>query len=82
MNCWAIGENGLTAWNIAAENGKKEILEKLWSWGREEQINLKDELLGHRRKWTNCLFQTSGDRQKGNSIRIVLKYRSESKPQK
>jgi len=36
---------GLTAWNNAAWNGKREILEKLWFWGREVQTNLKDSLL-------------------------------------
>jgi hypothetical protein len=37
--------NELTAWDIAALNGKKEILEKLCCWGRELQVNLKDDLL-------------------------------------
>jgi ankyrin repeat protein len=36
---------GQTAWNLAARNGKKKILEKLWSWGTEEQVNLKYDLL-------------------------------------
>jgi hypothetical protein len=35
------GIDGLTAWNIAAENDKKEILESLWVWGRDLQVNLK-----------------------------------------
>jgi len=26
-------------------NGNKEILEKLWGWGREVQVNLKEDLL-------------------------------------
>jgi hypothetical protein len=37
--------NGQTAWNIAARDGNKKILEKLWGWGREVQVNLKDDLL-------------------------------------
>ena len=37
--------DGKTAWYIAAEKGNKEILEKLWCWGREVQVNLKDDLL-------------------------------------
>ena len=32
------------AWDVAAEKGNKEILEKLWCWGREVQVNLKDDL--------------------------------------
>jgi len=31
------GYDGLIACDIAAENGKKEILEYLWGWGREVQ---------------------------------------------
>ena len=34
-----------TAWHIAASHGNKGILEKLWDWGREMQVNLKDDLL-------------------------------------
>jgi endo-1,4-beta-D-glucanase Y len=30
---------------MAAIIGNKDILEKLWSWGREVQVNLKDDLL-------------------------------------
>jgi ankyrin repeat protein len=33
------------AWLVAAENGNKEVLEKLWGWGREVQVSLKDDLL-------------------------------------
>jgi len=40
----AKGRNGRTAWDIAAETGNKEILEKLWVWGREVQVNLRDDL--------------------------------------
>jgi hypothetical protein len=29
----------------AKENGKKEILEKLWGWGKEVQVNLKNNML-------------------------------------
>jgi hypothetical protein len=29
----AKGDGGLTAWDNAAKNGNKEILEKLWGWG-------------------------------------------------
>jgi len=36
--------DGKPAWYIAAEEGK-EILEILWCWGREVQVNLKDDLL-------------------------------------
>jgi hypothetical protein len=41
----AKGRIGLTAWDIAAEKGNKEILETLWCWGREVPVNLKDDLL-------------------------------------
>jgi ankyrin repeat protein len=34
-----------TAWDIAAYKGNEEILEKLWCWGREVQVNHKDNLL-------------------------------------
>jgi hypothetical protein len=34
-----------TAWHTAARDGNKEILEKPWGWGREVQVNLKDDLL-------------------------------------
>jgi hypothetical protein len=37
--------HGLTAWDIAALKGNKEISEKLWGWGREVQVNLNDDLL-------------------------------------
>jgi len=40
----AKGRIGQTAWDIAAEKGNKEILETLWGWGREVQVNLKDDL--------------------------------------
>jgi len=33
--------NGLTAWDIAAEKGNKEIVEKLWGWGTAVQVNVK-----------------------------------------
>jgi len=39
------GFQGCTAWDIAAYKGNKEILEKLWCWGREVKVNLKDDLL-------------------------------------
>jgi len=38
------GYGVITAWDRAAEVGKKEILETLWYWGRVVQINLKDDL--------------------------------------
>ena len=38
------GFDGQTAWNIAAEERNKEILQKLWCWGGEVQLNLKDDL--------------------------------------
>jgi hypothetical protein len=41
----AKGWNGLTAWDIAVGKGKIEILEKLWCWGREHKVNLKNDLL-------------------------------------
>jgi len=41
----AKGFDELTAWDRAAENGNKEILEKLWCWGRQLQENLEDDLL-------------------------------------
>jgi hypothetical protein len=41
----AKGRNGLTAWDIAAEKGKKEISETLWGRGREVQVKLEDDLL-------------------------------------
>ena len=34
-----------SAWHLAAVRGNTEILEKLWSWGREVQVNLKDYLI-------------------------------------
>jgi len=34
------GVNRLTAWDLASKKGKKEILDKLWVWGREVQVNL------------------------------------------
>ena len=34
-----------TAWHIAACNGYKEIVEKLWLWAREQQIDFQDDLL-------------------------------------
>jgi hypothetical protein len=41
----AKGRDGLAAWDIAAVNGEKERLETLWGWGREVEVNLKDDLL-------------------------------------
>jgi hypothetical protein len=41
----AKGWKRQTAWDIAVRKGKREILEKLWCWGREVQLNLKDDLL-------------------------------------
>jgi len=45
-----------TAWDLAAEEGNKEILEKLWVWGRELQANLMDDLFlaKHRNGLTAC----------------------------
>jgi len=37
--------NGLTAWDLEAKKGKKEILEKLWGWGRKVHVNVKNYLL-------------------------------------
>jgi len=37
--------NGNSAWDFAAWNGDKEILEALWCWGRVVQLILKDDLL-------------------------------------
>jgi hypothetical protein len=39
------GDNGLTAWEIDALNGNKEVLDKLWCWSRKVQLNLRDRLL-------------------------------------
>ena len=39
------GVKVLTALDIAAEKGNKDILETLWGWGSKVQVNLKDELL-------------------------------------
>jgi len=41
----AKGFHRLTAWDRAAENCNKEILETVWCGGRELQVNLKDDLL-------------------------------------
>jgi len=30
---------GETAWHIAAETGKIEVLERLWDWAKELQLN-------------------------------------------
>ena len=57
MTCLlAKGFLGLTAWDFAGGKGRKEILEKLWGWGKEVQVNhkitcclpkvLMDKLLG------------------------------------
>ena len=37
--------DGLTAWDYAALNCYKQILETLLLWDREVQVNLKDDLL-------------------------------------
>jgi len=37
--------NGLTAWDLEAKKGKKEILEKVWGWGRKVHVNVKNDLL-------------------------------------
>jgi len=38
----------------------KEILETLWCWDREVQVNLKDDLFASQwYGWTNCLGQSS-----------------------
>jgi len=41
----AKGWDRLTDWDNAARNGKKEILEALWNWGRDVQVNLKYDVL-------------------------------------
>jgi hypothetical protein len=41
----AKGWNGLTAWVRAADKGNKEILGTVWGWGRQLQVNVKDNLL-------------------------------------
>jgi hypothetical protein len=40
----ARGWNRRSVWDIAAHNGRKEILEILWGWGREVYVNLEDDL--------------------------------------
>ena len=37
--------NGQSAWHLAAWKCIGVILEKLWGWGREVQINFKGDLL-------------------------------------
>ena len=44
----AKGASGLTAWYNAISRGKKEILEKMWLWGRELKVTLKGNLLLHK----------------------------------
>jgi len=39
------GRKRVIASNIAALNGNKEVLDKLYVWGKEVQVNLKGELL-------------------------------------
>jgi hypothetical protein len=39
----AKGNFGLTAWDLAIHKGNKEILEALWGWGRDLQVNLKGD---------------------------------------
>jgi hypothetical protein len=34
-----------TLWHLATKGGHKHTLEALWRWGREVQVNLKDDLL-------------------------------------
>jgi hypothetical protein len=41
----AKGSDGLTAWDRAAYNDNKEILETLYGWGRDLQVYFKDNLL-------------------------------------
>jgi hypothetical protein len=41
----ANGFDGLTAWDREGEEDNKEILENLWCWCREVQLNLKADLL-------------------------------------
>jgi hypothetical protein len=61
----AKADDGLTAWDIASFDGKKEILETLWVWGREVQINLKDDLLIKKKLlWTNYQGRSSIQWQK------------------
>jgi hypothetical protein len=36
---------GLTALDVTVYNSKKEILKKLWVWGRGVEINFKHDLL-------------------------------------
>jgi hypothetical protein len=37
--------NGKTAWLLAEEHGYKDILEKLWCWSKNIEINLSSDLL-------------------------------------
>jgi len=56
----AKGHDGLAAWDRSTRNNDKDILETLWGWGTEVQVNLEDDLyLSQRRWWTNCLGQRS-----------------------
>jgi hypothetical protein len=36
---------GITAWDLAALNGNKEVSEKLFCWGTEVQVNLEGDFL-------------------------------------
>jgi len=60
---------GLKAWNRAADKGNKEILETLWGWGTEVQVNLKDDLLLAK----GTIGLTPWDRAAGKGNKEVLK---------
>jgi len=49
----AKGIAGLTAWDRAAYNGNKGILETLWGWGSEVQLNRKMTFYGQM-NWYTC----------------------------
>jgi hypothetical protein len=61
--------NGQTAWNIAGDKSKKEILEKLWCWGREVQVILKGDILLSKR----TKGQTAWNLAAENGDKFVLK---------
>jgi hypothetical protein len=48
MSCLCKGRFNETAWHKAAEIGNFEVLEKMWDWAKELQLNpeeLRNEVL-------------------------------------
>jgi len=66
------GFDGLTASDRAAFTCNKEMIDTIWGWGKEVQLNLKDYLLLAKGFMVNSLGHSTIQRQQRDFRDIVV----------